>query len=212
VAQEQLDGVLVDLTRWNRKSEPVLASWLHAGSLALAKNGARLTVHLPSWYDIHARIPFVEDGLRHRDIIRILEEHQLGLPDYYRWRSRSGCFFCFYQQRREWVGLLENHPDLFEKAKGFEKFDPETGLRYTWNQDMGLHELDLAHPEKIEKIREFRKNTGACISPFEAFLLLRGIKTLAIRMKEHCKNAQIMAEFLSQHRKISKVFFHDCSD
>ena len=43
-------------------------------------------------------------------------ESGLGKPSYYEWRSRSGCYFCFYQRKKEWVGLLENHPDLFEKA------------------------------------------------------------------------------------------------
>ena len=64
---------------------------------------------------------------------RILEESGLGVPSYYEWRSRSGCFFCFFQQKREWVGLLENHPDLFEEAKKYEKADFLTlqGLTFT---------------------------------------------------------------------------------
>ena len=35
------------------------------------------------------------------------------LPKYYEWRSRSGCYFCFFQQRNEWVGRTEKYPDLF---------------------------------------------------------------------------------------------------
>ncbi|HNT34020.1 MAG TPA: phosphoadenosine phosphosulfate reductase family protein, partial [bacterium] len=56
--------------------------------------------------NITAHFPFVEDGIRMNDVVQILEGSGLGLPDYYRWRSRSGCYFCFFQQRREWVGLL----------------------------------------------------------------------------------------------------------
>ena len=81
--------------------------------------------------NIKAVFPFVEDNIRHDDVMRILKDAWLGLPRYYDWRSRSGCYFCFYQQKIEWVGLKENHPDLFEKARAFEKFDSETGDRNT---------------------------------------------------------------------------------
>jgi len=97
-------------------------------------------------------LPFVEDNIRHDDVMRILKNSGLGLPQYYAWRSRSGCYFCFFQQKREWAGLLENHPDLFEKAKSYEKFDPATGERYTWNQGESLDEL--AHPDRIAQIKE----------------------------------------------------------
>lgn len=102
--------------------------------------------------NIKARFPFVEDGLRQADIVRILKSSKLGLPTYYDWRSRSGCFFCFYQQRREWVGLLENHPELFELAKTYEKIDPVTKIQYTWVDGESLEEL--AKPERIKQIKE----------------------------------------------------------
>jgi len=73
------------------------------------------------------------------------------LPRYYNWRSRSGCYFCFFQQKIEWVGLLENHPDLFAKAKQYEKFDPKTGERYTWNEGESLEEL--SRPERVAQIK-----------------------------------------------------------
>ena len=96
--------------------------------------------------------PFIDDGLVKDDILRILEESGLGLPRYYDWRSRSGCYFCFFQQRIEWVGLLENHPELFEKAMDFEKEDEATGERYTWSLRESLDEL--RNPERIEAIKE----------------------------------------------------------
>lgn len=98
--------------------------------------------------------PFIEDGIRKEDVARILDESGLGFPDYYKWRSRSGCYFCFFQQRGEWVGLLENHPELFEKAKAFEKEGTEVERRYTWNQRESLEEL--AQPERVKQIRAER--------------------------------------------------------
>ena len=93
--------------------------------------------------------PFIEDGIVKADVFRILEE-SVGIPDYYKWRSRSGCYFCFFQRRDEWVGLADNHPDLFEKAKQYEKTDPETGKRFTWVQGITLDEL-ISHREEILK-------------------------------------------------------------
>jgi 3'-phosphoadenosine 5'-phosphosulfate sulfotransferase (PAPS reductase)/FAD synthetase len=106
--------------------------------------------------------PFIENNIRYEDVLRILRDSGLGLPRYYQWRSRSGCYFCFFQQKREWVGLLENHPDLFEKAKAYEKFDPITGERFTWMQGESLEEL--SRPERIAEIKakyEERKSRQA---------------------------------------------------
>ena len=98
-------------------------------------------------------LPFVENNVRHDNVIRILEEAGLGLPKYYKWRSRSGCYFCFFQQKREWIGLLENHPDLFLKAMDYEKTDFDLGgTRFTWSQDESLAEL--LKPERIAQIKE----------------------------------------------------------
>jgi hypothetical protein len=111
--------------------------------------------------NIIAKYPFVDDGIRHKDVLEILNTtyvggKPIGLPKYYEWRSRSGCYFCFYQQRREWVGLLETHPDLFKKAMEYEKEDQETGERYSWVQGESLAEL--AKPERVAQIkREFEE-------------------------------------------------------
>ena len=103
--------------------------------------------------NITSRFPFVEDGLRHGDIMRILNDSGLGLPEYYSWRSRSGCYFCFFQQRREWIGLLENHEELYKRAAQFEKVDPETGERYTWLEDYSLAEL-ADNEDEIKRIKQ----------------------------------------------------------
>jgi hypothetical protein len=88
--------------------------------------------------NIKARYPFKEDNLVKEDIIRILEESGVGLPEYYQWRSRSGCYFCFFQRKDEWIGLYERHPDLFEKAKAYEEYHLSKGRIYTWSQTESL--------------------------------------------------------------------------
>jgi len=96
--------------------------------------------------------PFKEDGITRSDVSQILEQNGLGLPDYYSWRTRSGCYFCFYQRKSEWVGLKENHPELFESSKGYEKKNLETGESYNWCKDESLEELE--QPERIIKIKD----------------------------------------------------------
>jgi 3'-phosphoadenosine 5'-phosphosulfate sulfotransferase (PAPS reductase)/FAD synthetase len=91
--------------------------------------------------------PFQELGLKKSDIIDLLEDYGIGLPDYYRWRSRSGCFFCFFQRKYEWVMLAQEHPDLFAEAVQYEQ-EHSDGRTYTWTQDETLLEL-LARKEKI---------------------------------------------------------------
>jgi 3'-phosphoadenosine 5'-phosphosulfate sulfotransferase (PAPS reductase)/FAD synthetase len=96
--------------------------------------------------------PFREDGLVRADIIRILEESGLGLPPYMAWgRTRSGCYFCFYQQKIEWVRLKEVHPDLFEQAKAYEEQSVLHGEEFFWNQRESL--ADLERPERVAEIK-----------------------------------------------------------
>ncbi len=84
--------------------------------------------------------PFQDDGLVRDDIFQILRE-TVGIPEYYRWRSRSGCYFCFYQRIDEWAGLYKYHPELFERAMSFEKQDLATGKKYSWIEGRMLKEL-----------------------------------------------------------------------
>ena len=58
-----------------------------------------------------------------------------------------------------------------------------------------------------EKLIFVKKNLGATQSPFDAFLVNNGMKTLPLRMKEHCKNAQAVAEYLEEHPKVKTVFY-----
>jgi 3'-phosphoadenosine 5'-phosphosulfate sulfotransferase (PAPS reductase)/FAD synthetase len=91
--------------------------------------------------------PFKERGLVKADIIQLLEDSGIGMPDYYRWRSRSGCFFCFFQRKYEWVMLAQEHPDLFAEAVRYEQ-EHSDGRTYTWTQGETLAQL-LQRKEQI---------------------------------------------------------------
>jgi cystathionine beta-lyase/cystathionine gamma-synthase len=62
-------------------------------------------------------------------------------------------------------------------------------------------------PEQAEKLAFLQKAAGAILSPFECWLILRGVKTLAVRMLQHDCNGRRVAEFLSKHSKVRKVFY-----
>ena len=110
---------------------------------------------------IRAMFPFIDDGLVRDDIFRMLDD-SVGIPEYYKWRSRSGCYFCFFQRQDEWLGLKENHPKLFEQAKQYEqrereRYDMDVADKrlvgsgtYTWSQGGTLDEIVA----KAEKKRE----------------------------------------------------------
>src|SRR6478735_2985823 len=71
--------------------------------------------------NIETRFPFIDAGVDHDGVMKILSDAGIGLPDYYEWRTRSGCYFCFFQRKAEWIGLSERHPDLFAKAVAIEQ-------------------------------------------------------------------------------------------
>jgi 3'-phosphoadenosine 5'-phosphosulfate sulfotransferase (PAPS reductase)/FAD synthetase len=95
------------------------------------------------------------------DVFKILEDSGVGIPEYYLpieytveidgktqkgtyARSRSGCFFCFYQQKIEWIWLLERHPNLYNKAIEYEKDG------YTWMEEPLT---DLMKPDRVNTIK-----------------------------------------------------------
>src|ERR1700692_2528772 len=69
-----------------------------------------------------------------------------------------------------------------------------------------------SRPEQAEKLAFLQKAAGAILSPFECWLLLRGEKTLAARMEVHDSNGRVVAQFLSKHRKVKKVFYPGLPD
>jgi 3'-phosphoadenosine 5'-phosphosulfate sulfotransferase (PAPS reductase)/FAD synthetase len=102
-----------------------------------------------------------EEELIRADIFQILRK-TVGVPAYYELkeyhveidgemktgyysRSRSGCFFCFFQQKIEWVWLFENHPELFKESMTYEREG------YSWIDKETLEEL--SQPERVEGIK-----------------------------------------------------------
>lgn len=106
---------------------------------------------LKSKKNIKTILPFRENHIDKEGVIEILENSGLGLPKYYDWRSRSGCTFCFFQRKIEWVGLLEKHPEAFENAKNMEKTALDHGSPFTWCENESLEEL--SQPERVGQIK-----------------------------------------------------------
>jgi hypothetical protein len=119
--------------------------------------------------NIKAVFPFVEDGIGHDDVLRLLRDAGIGLPDYYEWRTRSGCYFCFYQRKAEWVGLADRHPDLWQRAVAIEQkvmkdagADGDAsfgkygmrGRQYTWSGGESLPDLIARRDEILQRHRE----------------------------------------------------------
>lgn len=67
--------------------------------------------------------------------------------------------------------------------------------------------VTCANKELFDKIYYYQRLFGGVLSPFDAFLLERGVKTLALRMEAHCRNALKIAQFLEAHPKISSVIY-----
>lgn len=108
--------------------------------------------------------PFKDDGLKLVDIHEILMSSGVGMPPYTDWgRTRSGCFFCFYQQKIEWVRLKEAHPVLFDEAKKYERPYEGSGNVFTWTSGESLAELE--QPDRMQRIRDEheRRKTQASI-------------------------------------------------
>ena len=122
--------------------------------------------------NIQTRYPFVENGIDRERVMRILSDAGIGLPHYYRWRTRSGCYFCFYQRKAEWVGLADQHPELFDRAVDIERkvlrdagidgnadFGSRAmrGRQYTWSKGETL-------PALISRRDEILARHGAAIA------------------------------------------------
>lgn len=104
--------------------------------------------------NMRVHLPLREAGIDRKGVIEMLDSAGVGEPDYYRWRSRSGCTFCFFQQKIEWVRLSREHPDAYEEAKRYEKTALSHGSPFTWSQGESLE--DLAQPERMAEIeREY---------------------------------------------------------
>jgi cystathionine beta-lyase/cystathionine gamma-synthase len=66
--------------------------------------------------------------------------------------------------------------------------------------------------EQMEKLAFLQKAAGAILSPFECWLILRGVKTLAVRMEQHDRSGRRVADYLSKHKKVRRVFYPGLPD
>lgn len=128
--------------------------------------------YLSTKANIEVRYPFREDGIDKDAVFQILEDAGVGVPAYYEWRTRSGCYFCFFQRKAEWVGLADRHPDLFEKAIAYEqKVDKNHGeygmqeRRFSWSAGEPLpllierrDEILARHDAAMARTSKKRKN------------------------------------------------------
>jgi len=105
--------------------------------------------YLSTHANMHVHFPLKEAGIDRAGVIDILHA-DVGEPAYYSWRSRSGCTFCFFQQKIEWVRLSRQHPGAFEEAKAYEKNAKDHGSPFTWSQGESLEEL--IQPERVASI------------------------------------------------------------
>lgn len=172
--------------RWctkNMKIKPI-EDWIGDDDaisyVAIRADEANRKGHVSSKPNIQTRFPFVEDGVAHDDVLRILDDAGIGLPEYYEWRTRSGCYFCFYQRKAEWVGLAERHPELFERAVAIEQkvlrdagvdgdadfsANAMSGRQYTWSGGETLvqligrrDEIVQRHDAAVERAKGNRSN------------------------------------------------------
>jgi 3'-phosphoadenosine 5'-phosphosulfate sulfotransferase (PAPS reductase)/FAD synthetase len=148
-------------TRWCTRQLKLLPfrqwikPWLDAGDDVISYVAIRSDEdHREGYSSTHDRLlikmPFREHGIDKDGVYDILRSSGIGLPAYYDWRSRSGCTFCFFQQKIEWVRLKRIHPESYEEAKKYEKTALEHGSPFTWSHGESL--IDLERPERIAEI------------------------------------------------------------
>ena len=101
--------------------------------------------------NMRVHLPLREAGIDRAGVIDILEQSEVGEPAYYSWRSRSGCTFCFFQQKIEWVRLAEQHPGSFQEAVDYEKTALDGGSPFTWTDGESLDQL--VRPARVTQIK-----------------------------------------------------------
>lgn len=149
-------------TRWCtrmlklRPFEEWVKPWLAAGDKVTSYVAIRSDEDYREGYsskaaNLFVKLPFREAGIDKAGVIDILENSGVGYPKYYEWRSRSGCTFCFFQQKIEWVRLRERHPEAYEAAKALEKDALEHGSPFTWSKGESLS--DMEQPERVANIK-----------------------------------------------------------
>ncbi|RVU54386.1 trans-sulfuration enzyme family protein [Anaerosphaera multitolerans] len=82
-----------------------------------------------------------------------------------------------------------------------------SGTKYLNGHSDIICGIITANKEDIENIRRYSTLYGATISPFDAWVLTRSMRTLELRMRQHSENAQVLAEYLEQHPKVERVYY-----
>ena len=158
--------------------------WLDAGEdvysyVAIRADEEHRTGLTQAHPHLHVELPFRKAGIKKDGVLEILETAGIGLPKYYEWRSRSGCTFCFFQQKIEWVHLLERHPEAFREAMEYELISLNSGAPFTWSQGESLEQL--SQPNRVKQIKaDFEKRKAKQLSSFRQNPLRIGIQEVSM--------------------------------
>ncbi len=83
-----------------------------------------------------------------------------------------------------------------------------SGTKYLGGHNDALAGFLVVKEQKLaERLQEIYKTTGACLAPMDSWLIIRGIKTLAIRMEQHQKNALLLAGWLQKQKRVREVYY-----
>jgi hypothetical protein len=136
-----------------------IAPWLKAGDevhsyVAIRADESAREGMASTHNNLRIHFPFREFGIDRAGVEELLESSGVGKPKYYQWRSRSGCTFCFFQQKIEWVRLKHRHPNFFEEAKRYEKAALEHQSPFTWSSGESLEEIEETE-RMVNIVREY---------------------------------------------------------
>lgn len=103
--------------------------------------------------------PFKDDNIDIKGVFEILE-NSVGIAEYYKWKTRSGCFFCFYQRRVEFAVMYFLYPELFRRSKKYET-EHDDGRKFTWVKDKPLEYIEDSGKNIIKRYvkKQYKKLT-----------------------------------------------------
>lgn len=103
-------------------------------------------------------------------------------------------------------------PILYKPLKDGAKIVLHSATKYLSGHNDLIAGTLSSDEETIRQLWDWRRKLGTIMAPMEAYLLLRGLKTLELRVKRHCENAQAVAEFLKDHPKVKQVHYPGLPD
>lgn len=169
------------------------------------------TTNYPLAYEEKFELVNCEEVLVREDIYKILETSGVGVPAYYNrknefsfefegkkipyGRSRSGCFFCFFQQKMEWIWLFENHLNKFLLAEQYETSNGNDSF-FTWMDSGTLRQL-IGVPQGIDLCKtsinqETRKKEVVWINED------------VLKNRDKTNTDKLKSDYISKHKKTSK--------